>query len=72
VLGLVTTKLGALETPDELARRIDEAARHLPLEQLALSPQCGFASDVVGNRITEEDQKRNLELVVRTARMVWR
>ena len=72
MLGLVTTKLGALETPDELARRIDEAARHLPLEQLALSPQCGFASDVVGNRITEEDQKRNLELVVRTARMVWR
>ena len=72
VLGLVTTKLGALETPDELARRIDEAARHLPLEQLALSPQCGFASDVAGNRITEEDQKRKLELVVRTARMVWR
>ena len=68
----MTTKLGALETPDDLARRVDEAARFLPLEQLALSPQCGFASDVVGNRITEADQKRKLELVVRTARMVWR
>jgi 5-methyltetrahydropteroyltriglutamate--homocysteine methyltransferase len=71
VLGLVTTKLGALETPDELARRIDQAARHLPLEQLALSPQCGFASDVVGNRISEDDQKRKLQLVVDTARKVW-
>ena len=71
VLGLVTTKLGALETPDELARRIDEAARFLPLEQLALSPQCGFASDVVGNRITEDDQKRKLEVVVATAKRVW-
>src|SRR6185436_5071598 len=72
VLGLVSTKVPALETPEALARRIDEAARYLPLEQLALSPQCGFASDVTGNRVTEEDQKRKLELVVRTARMVWR
>jgi len=72
VLGLVSTKVPELETPEALARRIDEAARYLPLEQLALSPQCGFASDVAGNRVTEEDQKRKLELVVRTARMVWR
>ena len=62
----------ALEPLDEIRRRVDEAARHLPLGQLALSPQCGFASDVAGNRITEDDQKRKLELVVRTARMVWR
>jgi 5-methyltetrahydropteroyltriglutamate--homocysteine methyltransferase len=72
VLGLVSTKVPELETSEALARRIDEAARYLPLEQLALSPQCGFASDVAGNRVTEEDQKRKLELVVRTARMVWR
>jgi len=72
VLGLVSTKVPELETPEALARRIDEAARYLPLEQLALSPQCGFASDVAGNRVTEVDQKRKLELVVRTARMVWR
>ncbi|HUQ25594.1 MAG TPA: 5-methyltetrahydropteroyltriglutamate--homocysteine S-methyltransferase [Burkholderiales bacterium] len=71
VLGLVSTKVPELETPDALARRIDEAARYLPLEQLALSPQCGFASDVAGNRITEEDQKRKLEVVVETARKVW-
>jgi 5-methyltetrahydropteroyltriglutamate--homocysteine methyltransferase len=71
VLGLVSTKVPELETIDDLRRRIDEAARYLPLEQLALSPQCGFASDVVGNRITEDDQKRKLELVVQTARMVW-
>jgi len=71
VLGLVSTKVPELETADALAHRIDEAARYLPLEQLALSPQCGFASDVVGNRISEDDQKRKLELIVQTARMVW-
>jgi 5-methyltetrahydropteroyltriglutamate--homocysteine methyltransferase len=71
VLGLVSTKVGELETVDGLRRRIDEAAKFLPLEQLALSPQCGFASDVVGNRITEDDQKRKLERVVETARKVW-
>ena len=71
VLGLVSTKVGELETAEALARRIDEATRYLPLEQLALSPQCGFASDVVGNRVSEDDQKRKLEIVVRTARMVW-
>jgi methionine synthase II (cobalamin-independent) len=71
VLGLVSTKVPELETVDALKRRIDEAAEHLPLEQLAISPQCGFASDVVGNLITADDQKRKLERVVETARQVW-
>jgi 5-methyltetrahydropteroyltriglutamate--homocysteine methyltransferase len=71
VLGLVSTKVPQLETIDELGRRIDGASRHVPLDQLALSPQCGFASDVVGNLISEDDQKRKLELVVETARKVW-
>jgi 5-methyltetrahydropteroyltriglutamate--homocysteine methyltransferase len=71
VLGLVSTKVSELETVDGLKRRIDEAAKHLPLEQLAISPQCGFASDVVGNLITPDDQKRKLERVVETARQVW-
>jgi 5-methyltetrahydropteroyltriglutamate--homocysteine methyltransferase len=71
VLGLVSTKVPELETVDGLRRRIEEAARYLPLEQLALSPQCGFASDVIGNRVSEDDQKRKLEVVVETARRVW-
>lgn len=71
VLGLVSTKVPRLETVDELRRRIDAASRYVPLEQLALSPQCGFASDVVGNLISEDDQKRKLALVVETARRVW-
>ena len=71
VLGLVSTKLAQLESIDELKRRIDEASRYLPLEQLALSPQCGFASDVAGNLLGEDDQKRKLELLVETARQVW-
>jgi len=71
VLGLVSTKVPRLETLDELKRRIDEAARYVPLEQLAISPQCGFSSDVVGNLISEDDQKRKLEVVVETARQVW-
>jgi len=71
VLGLVSTKVPELESIDALKRRIDEAAKVLPLEQLALSPQCGFASDVVGNLISTDDQKRKLELVVETARQVW-
>jgi 5-methyltetrahydropteroyltriglutamate--homocysteine methyltransferase len=71
VLGLVSTKVAELETVEELKRRIDEASRFIPLEQLALSPQCGFASDVVGNLIGEDDQKRKLEVVVETARQVW-
>ncbi len=71
VLGLVSTKVPDLESVDRLARRIDDAARYLPLEQLAISPQCGFSSDVVGNLVTPDDQKRKLERVVETARQVW-
>ena len=71
VLGLVTSKKPQLESKDELKRRIDEAARIVPLERLALSPQCGFASTIEGNRLTADDQKRKLALVVETAREVW-
>ena len=71
VLGLVSTKVPALETVEELTRRIDEASRYLPMDQLALSPQCGFASDVIGNLVSPDDQKRKLELVMETARKVW-
>jgi 5-methyltetrahydropteroyltriglutamate--homocysteine methyltransferase len=71
VLGLVSTKVAQLETIDDLKRRIDEASRYVALEQLALSPQCGFASEFVGNLVSEDDQKRKLELVVETARQVW-
>ncbi len=71
VLGLVSTKVPELETVEALKRRIDEAARIVPLDQLAISPQCGFASDVVGNLISADDQKRKLERVVETARQVW-
>jgi methionine synthase II (cobalamin-independent) len=71
VLGLVSTKVADIETVDDLKRRIDSACKYIPLEQLALSPQCGFASDVVGNLISDDDQKRKLEVVVETARQVW-
>jgi 5-methyltetrahydropteroyltriglutamate--homocysteine methyltransferase len=71
VLGLVTTKHGRLETKDALKRRIDEAAKYVPLEQLALSPQCGFASVAAGNKLSYEEQRTKLELVVQTAREVW-
>ena len=71
VLGLVTTKVGKLESKDELKRRIDEAARYVPMEQLCLSPQCGFSSTVEGNDIAVEAQRAKLELVVETAREVW-
>jgi 5-methyltetrahydropteroyltriglutamate--homocysteine methyltransferase len=71
VLGLVSTKISQLEKIDDLKRRIEEAAKHAPLEQLAISPQCGFSSDVVGNLISEDDQKRKLEIVVETSRQVW-
>jgi 5-methyltetrahydropteroyltriglutamate--homocysteine methyltransferase len=71
VLGLVSTKVPEVETMDELLRRIEEAARYIPLERLAISPQCGFGSDVVGNLITEEDQKRKLERVMEIANKVW-
>jgi 5-methyltetrahydropteroyltriglutamate--homocysteine methyltransferase len=71
VLGLVTSKSGALETKDELKRRIDEAAKYLPLEQLALSPQCGFASTEEGNTLTEDEQWAKLQLCVDVAHEVW-
>jgi 5-methyltetrahydropteroyltriglutamate--homocysteine methyltransferase len=71
VLGLVTTKESALESQDELLRRIDEAAKYLPVEALALSPQCGFASIEVGNLLSWDEQRRKLELVAETARKVW-
>jgi 5-methyltetrahydropteroyltriglutamate--homocysteine methyltransferase len=71
VLGLVTTKSPKLETKDELKRRIDEASRYAPVEQLALSPQCGFSSGVGGNAMTVDDEIRKLTLVVETAREVW-
>ena len=71
VLGLVTTKHGEMEPPAELARRIEEAAAFVPLERLALSPQCGFASMMEGNAITPADQRRKLELVVSVAHSVW-
>ncbi len=71
VLGLITTKRGALESSDDLVRRIEEAATFLPLEQLALSPQCGFASGLAGNQLTEDEQWRKVDLLVETARRVW-
>jgi 5-methyltetrahydropteroyltriglutamate--homocysteine methyltransferase len=71
VLGLVSTKVPEMESVETLKRRIDEAANVVPLEQLAISPQCGFASDVVGNLIRADEQKRKLEIVVETARQVW-
>lgn len=71
VLGLVTTKKPRLESEEELRHRIDEAARYVPLERLALSPQCGFASTMEGNKISPDDQRRRLELVGRVARRVW-
>jgi 5-methyltetrahydropteroyltriglutamate--homocysteine methyltransferase len=72
VLGLVTTKFGAMESKDTLKRRIDEAARYAPIEQLALSPQCGFSSTVHGNDIAVEDQRSKLRLVIETASEIWR
>lgn len=71
VLGLVSTKVPQLESLDDLKRRVSEAGKFAPLEQLAISPQCGFSSDVVGNLITEDDQKRKLELVVEASRLIW-
>ncbi len=70
-LGLVTTKRGELERVDDLKRRIDEAAKFVPLEQLGISPQCGFSSTVLGNKLTVADQIAKLQLVVEVARDVW-
>jgi 5-methyltetrahydropteroyltriglutamate--homocysteine methyltransferase len=71
VLGLVTTKTPRRETPDELARRIDAASRFVPLERLALSPQCGFGTSIVGNALSCDDQWAKLETIARTATLVW-
>ena len=71
MLGLVTTKTGQLENPDDLKRRIDEAAKLVPLDQLGISPQCGFSSTVLGNKLTVEDQIAKLRLIVQVATEVW-
>jgi 5-methyltetrahydropteroyltriglutamate--homocysteine methyltransferase len=71
VLGLVTTKLSQLESKDDIKRRIDEAAQYVPLEQLCLSPQCGFSSTVHGNDIAVEAQRAKLRLIVEVADEVW-
>ena len=71
VLGLVTTKKPKLESMASLKKRIKQAANYVPLERLALSPQCGFASTEAGNLLTEADQLAKLKLVVETAREVW-
>lgn len=71
VLGLVTTKTADLESMQELTARIDEASQFISKDRLALSPQCGFASSVIGNRISARDQRQKLALVVNTARTIW-
>lgn len=71
VLGLISTKVPELELQADLLRRIEEASAYVPPENLALSPQCGFASVVDGNLLTWDDQRRKLELLVDTARKVW-
>ena len=71
VLGLVTTKRGELEEKDELKRRIEQASQHVPLEQLCLSPQCGFSSTVEGNALTHDQQVAKLRLIVETAEEIW-
>jgi 5-methyltetrahydropteroyltriglutamate--homocysteine methyltransferase len=67
----VTTKTPRRESPDELARRIEDASRFVPLERLALSPQCGFGTSVVGNALSEDDQWAKLQTVAETAARVW-
>jgi 5-methyltetrahydropteroyltriglutamate--homocysteine methyltransferase len=71
VLGLVSSKLGALESTDSLRRRLDEAARFLPLEQVCVSPQCGFSSTLEGNELALEEQRAKLALCVELAHQVW-
>ena len=71
VLGLITTKRAELETAAWLTQRIAAARRYLPMERLGISPQCGFASSVIGNKISRNDQRRKLELVTSTARTHW-
>jgi len=71
VLGLVSTKKAQLESVEDLRRRITEASGFVALDRIALSPQCGFASSVIGNKISPEIQQRKLELVVKTAQAIW-
>ena len=71
MLGLVTTKRGELESKDELKRRIEEATQHIDLDQLCLSPQCGFSSTVEGNALSYDEQVAKLRLIVETADEVW-
>jgi len=71
VLGIITTKFGELEKKDDLKRRIDEASKYMPLDQMCISGQCGFASHTGGNILSEDDQKRKLQLVVEMAQDVW-
>ena len=71
VLGLVTTKKGALESKDDLKRRVDEAAKYVPLDQLCLSPQCGFSSTVEGNVLSYDEEVAKLALIVETAAEIW-
>jgi 5-methyltetrahydropteroyltriglutamate--homocysteine methyltransferase len=71
VLGLVTTKVGDLESKQDLIQRVNDAAKYVPIENLCLSPQCGFSSTVEGNNITQDQQWAKLELVVNTAREIW-
>ena len=71
VLGLISAKDPTLESMDSLQRRIDEAARYVPIENLAISPQCGFAPTTPGNMLTQDQQRRKLELVVEVAHKVW-
>ena len=71
VLGLISSKNPQLESKDQLKRRVEQASKYVPLENLCLSPQCGFASSEVGNKLTEDDERRKLELAVETAREIW-
>ncbi len=71
VLGLVTSKSGALESKDELKRRVDQASKYIPLDQLCLSPQCGFASTEEGNILAEDEQWAKLRMIVELADEVW-
>ena len=71
VLGIISSKLPELESFDALRRRIDDAAKYHPLEYLAISPQCGFASTAPGNLLTWDDQRHKLELIVETAQRIW-
>jgi len=71
VLGVMTSKTGALESKDQLKRRIDEAAKFVPLDQLAISGQCGFSSTVEGNALTQDEEIAKLALIVETAAEVW-